>query len=538
MRNLHYLFLLFLLPTLSIGQGKFDYTVSEPFRVIDARYKTYASKKGQTLAIKKDGKDIYMQHFDAVKMKEIQRKKISDLPKGYVIENISWFKDKLYCYYSLWDKKNTTEQLFVREIDFENCQFKAKEKRIVAVKGKLTGAPMFSMGFGGFSFRVESTPKFDFLYSKDKSKLLVQYRRKPEKKRDAINHDIIGMFVFNNDLEKLSGSDIEMPYTEKKMDNIDYSVDAEGNAYILAKVRPDGSDKNTKKDKKDKAPNYHIELFKVAPKTKKIKITKIQLKDKFINGIWLFESDKKEMLCAGYYNKNNYATADGIFVFKLDKEGGINDKIFHEIPVEILNQYTTSRTQKKNEKKEKKGKAEFSSLVMDKLVIQKDGSIILMGEQYYVVVTYDSKGRARYTYHYNDILVSKISPDGKLAWMRKLPKRQTGGRGQGSLSYKHMSMGGNHYFVFLDNIKNLDLGLDERPARHMDGLGGFFTAYKVPDGNGKVSKVSIFDTKDVKDGLKIYQFSVDRILEVSSDEFIMEAYKKGKEDVMIKVKVK
>lgn len=541
MKNLCLLFLL-LIPFLGTAQSKFDYTVSKPYRVIDARYKTYASKLGKTLSIKKDGKDLYMQSFDAVKMKELKREKITDLPKGAVIEGISWFQEKLVLYYSLWDKPNTTEQLFAREIDFNNCQFKDEGKRIVAVVGKLTGAPMVSMGFGfSFSFRTESTPKFDMLYSKDQSKLLIQCRRKPEKRRDAISHDIIGMYVFDNDFQQLSGNDIQMPYTEKQMDNLDYSVDSEGYAYMLARVRADGSDKNTKKDKKNKKPNYHIELFRITPESKKIRITQIKLQEKFINNIWLFESDKKEMLCAGYYNKSWSDGADGIFVFKLDKDGGINDKIFHEIPVEVLNQYKKVRDQKKTAKADKKGKAEFAELDMDKLIIQDDGSLIIMGEQYYVTVYYDSKGRARYVYHYNDMLVSKINPDGSLAWMRKLPKRQSGGRGQGTMSYRHMTIGGDHYFVFLDNVKNLDLGLDERPARHADGLGGYLTAYKVVDGNGTVSKISIFDTKEVKgsDGdIKVSQFNVGRILDISEDEFIMEVYKKGKEDVMIKVKVK
>lgn len=541
MKILNLTIFLFILPIFSFGQVKFDYTVSKPYRVIDARTKGYfsTSSSNKTLSIKKDGKDVYMQSFDATSMKEVKRTKFSDLPKGYVLENIEWFGDKLFFFYSLWDKPNTTEQLFALEVDFENCTFKGKAKRLVAVKGKLTGAPMFSMSIGGgFSFRLESTPKFDFLFSKDKSKMLVQYRRKPEKKRDAISHDIIGFYVFDNELNKISGDDIKMPYTEKQMDNLDYSVDSKGNAYMLARVRPDGSDKNLKKDKKDKRPNYQIELFKIPFKSNKIRITQIKLKEKFINGIWLFENNEHEMICAGYYNKSSYDAADGIFLFKVDKDGGINDKKFHEIPVEILNQYANAKTQKRNQKDEKKGKAEFSDLTLDKLIIEDDGSIILMGEQHYIIAYRDSRGNTTYKYYYNDILVSKLNPDGKLAWMRKLPKRQTGYRGQGGMSYTHMKMNNAHYFVYLDNIKNIDLSMDKRPALHIDGKGGVFTAYKVADETGKTSKTSIFDTKEIKGGYKVYQFSVDRILEINDNEFILEFYKKGKEDLMVKVKVK
>ncbi len=514
------------------AQVKTDYEVSAPYKVIDAAKKYYLStSEGHILTVKNHGDNTWLQLLDTKTMKEVKREEYKKtFPSGFDIEYVTWIKDRAFLLYSLWDKKNTTEQLFCVEIDVENLKFIGEPRRIIAVEGKVTGMGI-GVGIGFWSFGV--TDKFDLHTSLNDDRILIQYRKKPEKKRDAINHDVIGMYIFDENMEQISGNEIEMPYTEKQMDNLDYAIDSEGNTYTLARVRPDGSASN----QKGKEVNYHIELLTVPAGSKAITKTKVDLKDNFIQSIALFEKNNNEMVCAGYYNKDNGAGADGLFMFDLEKDGSYTEANYYEIPVEILNQYVRKAEAKRNEKKDAKGKAEFEALTLDKLVVQEDGSIVLMGEQYFVTVYYDSKGRAQYTYHYYDMLVTKVNADGTLAWMRKLPKRQKGKRGQGEMSYRHMSYDGNHYFVFVDNDKNIDLKLEQRPAVHADGLGGFLMMYHVDDETGNVSKAMILDKMAMKNDHRMYQLDMRRILMVSENEFAVEYYKKGKEDAFIKVKV-
>lgn len=538
MKSLIFLLLL-LIPLFGISQSKFDYDVSTPYRVIDGAEKYYFStpKDGIVLSAKRDGKDIYIQRFDANTMKETARNKFSDMPQGFVIEYMGWFKDRAFCYFSVWDKKNTTEQLFYRELDFKNCGFKGKEKRIIAVKGKLTGAPVVTMGW----WSMGVVDKFSFLMSHDSSKLLIQCRKKPEKRNDAINHDIIGMYVFDEDLNQITGNEVKMPYTEKRMDNIDYHINSEGIPHILAKVRKDDSGKDYVGVGKNKEANYNIELFRVDIPNSKIKATKINVEGYFLKDIWMYDGPDNAMICSGFYNNiktsRSWDNADGIFLFRMKEEGGIKTKNFYEIPLEIINQYEKAGVQKRNENKEKKDKAEFSNLQLRRVVVQNDNSIIIAGETYYRVYHRTSNGGGYYTYHYEDMLMTKISPEGELLWMKKLPKKQSGRRPRGGLGFKYIALDGNHYLVFLDNVKNMTLGLDQRAALHMDGAGGYLTAYKINDATGKVSKVSIFDTKNVRGGLAVKQFHTGRILQVGEEEFIIELYKGQKEDVMIKIKV-
>ena len=107
-------------------------------------------------------------------------------------------------------------------------------------------------------------------------------------------------------------------------------------------------------------------------------------------------------------------------------------------------------------------------------------------------------------------------------------------RGQGGMSYKYFDANNSHYFVFLDNIKNMDLPIDKEPKQHSDKNGGYLTSVKISDADGSVKKGSILNARDVED-FQIYQFAVSRIVKTSENTFDFEAYKKKKEDVLIKV---
>jgi hypothetical protein len=121
-----------------------------------------------------------------------------------------------------------------------------------------------------------------------------------------------------------------------------------------------------------------------------------------------------------------------------------------------------------------------------------------------------------------------------MLWMKKLPKYQEG-NGLGGLSYSLLFDDNNYYFVYLDNIKNLNLGLNETPEKHVDGRGGYLTAYKVDVSTGDVEKSSIFNTAEVNN-MSLHQFQVDRVVKIGDKEFAVEFYKKRNEDVMVKVK--
>lgn len=531
----------------------YSYEVSEPYEVIDGR-KFYFTHQDKMVSIKINRKTFYIQQFDTKTLKELKRKEYdikSIFPKKFRSEGVIKIHDKIHYFYSPESGiKTHHEGLYYLTIDVNSAEIIGDAVKIVDSDEKLLGSFLSSA-----SITKKSDPnvvygdEFDFFKSQDSTKILIQYRKKLKEERNTESPDIIDVSVFNSDLSPIWNKEFTMPYTEKQMDLYDFSVDNEGNAYILSKVFNDDSNKDKKK-KKDEMANYHIELFKLSPDENEITKTKIELDGIFINGISLFESGNNQLFCAGYYNKGllenslfgkyqNKDSAHGVVIIKVSKEGDLLETITHEIPLEVINMYVDKKAQEKNKKKDEDNEAELQNMELRDLIIYDDGSLAMVGEQYNSVWHYDAQnGMSTTVYHYNNILITKINADGSLAWMNKIPKRQVGTSSLGGMSYTYLSTSSDHYLLFLDNVKNMELAKDKYPHRHSNGKGGYFTSYKIHDASGEVTKSSVFDTRNLTDDFNAHQFSTDRVIKTSDSQFIVEVYKKGKEDVLVKVSIK
>ncbi|MFT3793735.1 hypothetical protein [Flavobacterium sp.] len=538
----------------------YAYSVSEPYRVFDAKKKFYFSSGDQSLAIKFDDNDILIQKFDNLKPAFVKDKLYEKFfPKNYEVENVLEVNGRFFVFFSSWNGDDDKEQLFEQEIDFASGEFKGNPVLMFQVNGKVARNAAEDPGRRASSWWWGSGgDKFDIFQSRDKKQILVQYRRRPEKKNDKKSFDIIGLGAFNGNMEKVSLHEITMPYTERRMDNLDYKLNNKGDLFMLAKVYHDDSN-DDKKSKDDIVANYHIELFTIKAGTDQIAISQFDNGDHFVNGIWLFDTDSDYLVCGGFYSNGKGKTrangggffsnkvsetgeSDGVMVFKIKPDGTIYDKYYHEIPIDILNAYESKRTKKKNAKKEDKGiSAKIPYLMLKNIEVLHDGSMMLVGEQYHLEVhrtagggPMGGGGTVYYTYHYDDILATKIAPDGSLAYMQKIPKEQIGDRGLGGMSFKYFFANDTHYFIYLDNVKNIDLPEGKTPAKHSDDDGGYLTAVRISDTDGSLAKGSVFNARDVQD-YKIRQFSTNRIVKTSENSFMLEAYKKQKEDIMIKV---
>ncbi len=501
----------------------FSYTISKPYKVVDG-LKVYFSKGEEVLSIKYRKGMFYFQKFSGEKLNEEKRVDIPKMEPGFTFEEFVEMDGKIYFFYSRWDRANVKEQLFYREVDFDNCGWAGKEQLMFKIDGKITG---------GFSMFGSGSGKFSFSLSYDEQRLIIQYRKAPKEKRDALNKDLIGMHVYDKDLNEQWAEVIEMPYTEKKMNNLGYSIDGKGNAYLLAGVYRSES---TRKMIKGKS-NYDIELIRIDAEDQSLSHTKVKFDDKFVSAISFFEGKEGEIVLAGYYGNKSYAYMDGLFLAKVDTEGEITEKQTIEVPVEIMSMYMSQRAQDKMKKKDGKKDLSMSNMVLRDLIYNEDGSISIYGEKYFVVSRTDPKtGRTTYTYYYQEILVANIGADGELAWMTKLPKNQSGGAARGGMGFYVMSHGGYEYVLFLDNVKNIELPMNKYPKAHKDGKGGFLTGFKIETESGNIEKVSILNTLDAK-GTRLYQFKMGRIINLSDGSIAIETYIKKKQDVMLRIKL-
>lgn len=517
----------------------YSYEVSDPYKVFDAYKKFYFSKEKVILTVKVEGITILIQKFDndLPKPSFVSQKLYEDFPKNMQFEEVHEFDNKLYVFYSSWDGGNVNkEQLFYREIDFATGEFLGESKLLFKVDGKISGSVSELNQSSFFILDTTLRDKFDFYFSHDKKKMLVKYRKQPQSKSDLTSYDVLGLSIYESDLKLKSSNHFKMPYTERRMDNLDYAIDNDGNAFLLAKVFHDDSN-NDKKNRNDEEANYHLEILRIVAGSKDVKKIKIETNNKFVTTLKLHGIPNGDVVGAGFYSngKNkNKEDAEGIVAFKIKKEGALYDVSTHAIPLELINQYQSSKDKNKNDKKVQEGESPaFKNLSLRDLVVDEDGSVVLIGEHF---STHSESGSNFVSSYYNDILVAKIKNNGELAWMKKIPKQQTSQSGMASLSFKHIYLKGNHYILFLDNLKNYKLALDRAPERYFNDKDGYFTAYKINDLDGKMTNNPVFNMKDVEE-MKMHQFATSRIFVTGEDQFTIEVYKKKKEDIMIKVMV-
>ncbi|MFZ1687934.1 MAG: hypothetical protein WAU70_10960, partial [Flavobacteriales bacterium] len=488
----------------------FKYELGKPYPVIDAGVKEYFRVSSGVVAVKVDKDSYFIQKLSGETLTQTCMKEVRDFPKGHTMDQMMVFNDRVYVFYSTWEKPTKTEELWVREVDTENCGFKGPGRSILKVNGKLSGT---TVSTGWYNFGVAN--KYSFTRSFDDAHLMVKYRKKPEETDDSKNKDVIGVVVFDKEVVEVWRNEFTMPYTEERMDNLDAEVDADGNGYMLATVR----EKDPKELARGEEMPSHIELFRFGAASKDFDITPIDLGTMYISDISLFEGVNDEMLCAGYFRTQERSTgAEGLFSFSVGKSGAIGHVARHDIPLELVNEYISERAQKKNEKKEAEGKAEvgFPNLDMSMVLVEPDGAMVLIGEQYYVIYHSATQNRsAYYTYHYDNMLVTSISSSGTLNWMKKLPKRQVALRPPGGCSFSYFESPTHMFLLFMDHVENMHLAVNEVPKAHSDGQGGFLTGYKLDLGSGAVTKTSILDTRDVK-GMELYQVGINRVVDVSS----------------------
>lgn len=532
MKNRSILFLLLFLPGLVMGQKlskDFTVTPSKGFQVVDAKNKQYFSVGGGfTISVKTRGEMVTIQRFDSNAMKEVSRKEYKDFPKYTKVQAIVQAGDKLHYVFEAYNKKAKTFTVSSREIDTQSGTFGDINELFTTSRPVAAGPPVFGQMATGFTFPTGS--KFQVQSSFDGSKILIQYRLKPKSRKDAVNYDELGYYVFDNNFKQIWGKEEKMPYTEKEMNNLAYCVTSDGTAHMLAYVR------EAKK----------FELFTFTANdftTNQLDVDGALVFQKFD----LREDDNGNIAAVGLYANgidvkfspfgglSTSFNTNGIYYFKFDKNGKILDSRDYEFSLEFINEYKTSREKGKSAKREAKGKAGIPDLIMNNFYIDNGGNMILVAERAYVRNEFMGP-KQQMVWHYSNVVMTKIDKNGDVVWMKKLPKNQAGTRGQGGMGIKYVAGTEHHYVMFLDNVKNAKLTVGRAPVPHKDGKGGYLTTYKVNDATGDVEKHNILNVLNIK-GIEAFQFATSRIFDVDDTTFMLETYIKGKKDAMIKMEL-
>lgn len=524
--------------------NSYSYSKSNPYKNFRADNKYYFSQENQSLAIKIDGKEIAIQKFDSGKSNLIKEKIYKkSLPSNYKLEEVLEVDNRYYILYSSWNGKDHKEQLFAAEVDFKNGELLDNHKLIVSIEGKVSGKQEFELFKEGWYEMIDGTKdKFDFSTSNDKKNLLVQYKKKPEIKNDKKSYAVIGLVGFDSSLNQISEKEIKMPHAERIIKTLDYRIDNASNIYMLCKVFH--SDSYKSKTKQNKATDFHLELFFLKHGSEELKISKFDEKDKLITNLTFFDTDKDFSVLAGFYNnkKENVEEINGLVVYKINRNGEFYDNVFHEIPLDAINHYENGKT--KTDKKENKNyTTKVEGLVIKNISVNNDSSLVIFSEQYYIhEYMYSSSGgmTTAHLHFYNDILATKLKPKGELDWTKKISKSQVAKSEKNNiLSFYYSNANKNHYLFFLDNIKNIDLPLEDMPAIYGERPDVYLAAYKIADSNGEITKTAVMQPEIIK-GFYLDTFIIKKMYKTDENSFQLETLNREnkKENFMMKFMIK
>lgn len=513
-----------------------DFEIGTPYKVVDAVFgKSYVKTDKDIFALKIQRNQAIIQQFDPNSLEEIGKISLA-MPKTFMLEGFKKVEDSFYIFYSIDNKESGTVQMFFRKVDIKKGEWADNEKNLFTASEKIADTPQPThKATNDLRGYINSSRKFVILQSEDKSKLLICYRTAPKFKNDEVNFDRIGLFVYDGNLNEIWGGIHEMPYTEKEMDISDYYIGNNGSAYIIAHVL----DKNPAIPIDKYSKPTQIQILKRDKGTVQFEGSTLNLKDKYISDLYLFESSNSDgMMATGYYSDVPYSKiAQGIFTASLSGNLRLTSLTTQTIPEKLLTQYDKTQSISKYGIPPSKKVHPYHQLQVKEIFPMADGSYLHIGEQIFSIrqtTTYNGTGSVYDYYFYNDIIVSKIDSSGELEWASRIPKFQVGGEVEVMVSYRHIFNNGQHFFFYSDNPKNTTKGLDEALEIYSDTSPAVLMAVTVDDKNGAMRKHTILNYDNINK-IRLTQLRMSKNLQISDEEFIFEAYKKKKEDVLVKI---
>ncbi len=339
---------------------------------------------------------------------------------------------------------------------------------------------------------------FNYSISRDSSKIVV-FTRQPSERREQE----FAMTVFDSDFTEVWSKNARLPYGRKSFSVDEYQIDKNGNVYLLGVVYTEGSNRTERKGK----PTYQYDLIAyMRDSTLDIQEYKIMLKDKFITELTFRVADDGDLVFSGFYSEKDAKGMKGTCFFKINpKTKDMTSVSTREFGFDFITQNLSDRSKERAkaavaaDNKEKE--PELFSYNLDKLILRSDGGAILIAEQYFIEERnnnfnnfgspysmggmspysnyspyyssfynpysfyspygYNSynrnNGRSDLYYHYNDVIVVNIRPDGEIDWAARIPKRQLS-RNDGGLfsSYAMSIVADKLYFTYNEDPRNLD----------------------------------------------------------------------------------
>lgn len=253
--------------------------------------------------------------------------------------------------------------------------------------------------------------QISFAISPDRSKVLLYYPIEAASKTDkpGVYVKVINTSDYSNFWES------KYFFPDKNVDIEKVLINNQGNTFLLTRNELEGQEKDKSVQK------YKYMLYTCKKDNKSLADFNLKISEQyFLNNMLIKFDGKNNILASGFYSEKSANFAKGAFVVNLDAASG--STLINAL-VPFVSEVSES---KDNDDKEK------AFFHMRDISFLNDGSIVLVGEQYYIDISHSRGygaygavgGSTNFTYRYKDVLVMSLKPTGELNWMKTVAKKQ------------------------------------------------------------------------------------------------------------------
>jgi len=396
-------------------------------------------------------------------------KEITAFDDDYAIQDFYYIKNHFLIFVNKHFKKEDQTKYYVANMDMNgNINGNAKEY-FTANKDDFSETASFSYYYSPDSTHLLAVAErsVSFQGSGFGFKALKSYKSnmKKEMKFEIIDIDNTGKKLWNKTIQIENKEDRSVVIEQK-------AINAKGDIFFLIKEYKSDKPKETIKDESGKkVPGYTYYVLKISDKGQTTKKFNVDMGKLYINSADLKINKKNDnAIISGFYNDQDNEVLKGLFYFEIDNSNAVINKNSKDFPDDFIQEFKKHKETKKDKKNNDNDEDGLAKkFTVDEILPREDGGAYLTSEYFYryVVTTTTYNGNSTRTvtttyYNYFDILVVNITPEGKIDWFYRVPKRQTEVNIIRYSSYISTVYGNNLYLLFNDNAKNMDIDSDEK----------------------------------------------------------------------------
>jgi hypothetical protein len=338
--------------------------------------------------------------------------------------------------------------------------------------------------------RRSENPDFGFELSSDSTLLLIHHNTAVSRKAN----ERFEMKVVDMALETVWQKEIELPYRADLLEINQYLLDPGGHVYMMTGISTEKSRLRT--EERPLSEKRYV-LITYNPDQNKVKEYEVELNNKWVIATAFDLAPNGDLAIGGFYSNDRYFSIAGTFFFRIDGETKkVLAKGMKAFDQSFLEQFMSERRAEKG--------SELDNFYFDHFVLDEDGGATFVGEQFFVTQRFRSdittgRQEIQYFYHYNDLIVVDVNPDGTIHWATKIAKNQVSMNDRGPYSsYAFTRQGDQLYFVFNDHPENPErLNADKNAnPRSFDNIKRSKVSLVSMDDEGYQRRIPLFGSKD------------------------------------------